>query len=148
MKSEPTKYYTQRSHGVKITSLLRQNDVVTSFWRNNNVSQMKWSLSCDMGSFLQNTTKCDRQLARVEGDYGVSFMSSKCNLGFTAVMSCCKQYRVISHCNWTVLTCLFGTPKHQLCAPWCLRLVPLELLRCCPSHRDAAGRAFVLHTIV
>ena len=29
--------YTQWTHGVIKTSLLRQNDVVTSFWRNNDV---------------------------------------------------------------------------------------------------------------
>ena len=30
--------YTQRIHDVMITSLLRQNDVATSFWRNDDIS--------------------------------------------------------------------------------------------------------------
>ena len=34
--------YAQLSHGVMITSLLRQNDTVTSFWRYNDVGIKSW----------------------------------------------------------------------------------------------------------
>ena len=39
---EQENLYTQRAHGVIMTSLLRQNDVATSFWRNDDVI----SVSC------------------------------------------------------------------------------------------------------
>ena len=39
---------SQRTHDIEITSLLHQNDVITSFWRNNDViitSCVRWDLS-------------------------------------------------------------------------------------------------------
>ena len=42
---------TQRTHGVMITSLLRQHDVSTSLWRNNDViitSRVRWGFLCLM----------------------------------------------------------------------------------------------------
>ena len=67
---------TQLTHDVKITSLLRQNDVATSFWRNDNVtftSCVRWESS----DFL-----CGHVIFQVPMEHTESIQGYNLNLPF------------------------------------------------------------------
>ena len=68
---------TQRTHDVKITSLLRQNDVVTSFRRNNDViftSCVRWgSTKVTIGETHLKTLRPDKMVTILQTTFSNTF---------------------------------------------------------------------------